>query len=378
MNIISLPLDQWHGHDPEFKYDERTLPIRYIVLHTTDGTDSRNWLSAWNRTNPHSEQNQVSIHYLVQRNGNIYKIIDEEKRAWHVGKSQMQDGETDGNSAAIGVEIEHLNEADFPEAQLNAVAILVHDIMQRHNIDGKHVVSHASVARPVGRKIDPVHFDWANFWDRVTRLTSPAPISAPVAVLPYSHLSLTLATPQIDAGKLTEYLVHKHKYKNYDEVSVRKILGYYITYGTQIGIDYVFALAQMIHETGWLDSWWAARPRRNPAGIGVTGQTTTKNPNDPIHWAQVGKVWKKGQSFESWDYSVQQHLARILIYARKDEDMTPEQLEFSNQCRDKQNLAHIQGVAHQWVGFNGVWAVPGRTYAQQLATIANSFIKNAS
>jgi hypothetical protein len=52
-------------------------------------------------------------------------------------------------------------------------------------------------------------------------------------------------------------------------------------------------------------------------------------------------------------------------------------MEFSRICPDRQRLDRIRGIAYRWVGFNGVWAVPGRTYAQKLATIANSFI-NAS
>ena len=379
MNIIKIPLDRWDGHDPPYKYNERTGHIRYIVIHTTGGIDSKSWLSKWNKTNTVSAQNNVSIHYLAQRDGNVYQIIDDVKRAWHVGISHMSDGETDGNSVTIGIEIEHLNEPDFTDIQLNNVAELVHDLMNTHGIDGKHVVSHASIARPAGRKVDPVNFDWEDFWTRVASFdkkqsTPQEVLVAPVAVLPYTHRSLTLATPQIDAQKLIEYLVHKHTYVNYTHEDIRLILTYYVTYGKQVGVDYVFAIAQMIHETGWTDSWWAARPRRNPAGIGVTGQTTTKNPNDDARWAKSGNVWRKGRSFASWDIGVQQHIARLLLYARTDEQMTPEQRTFAAICLDQHRLEHIRGVANKWVGFNGTWAVPGTTYSQKLATIANSFV----
>lgn len=377
MNIITIPLDRWPGQELEYKYNERTLPIRYIVLHTTGGTDSRNWLSKWNKANSASEQNNVSIHYLVQRDGLIYKIIDDTKRAWHVGKSKMPDGETDGNSASIGIEIEHLNEPDFTEKQLQSVAELVNAKMQEHRISGEHVVSHASVALPLAgqpggpRKIDPVHFDWADMFTRISVLEAHR---KPVEKIPYTEYTLMISTPEIDAGKLTEYLVHKHAYKNYAEDAIREILGYYMKYGKQIGVNYLFAIAQMIHETGWLDSWWAARPRRNPAGIGVSGQSTAKNPNDAIHWAQSGNIWLKGQSFKSWDIAVQHHLARLLLYALKDDEMTPEQLAFSEICLDRKNLDRIRGVGKQFIGLNGVWAVPGKTYSQKIVTIMNSFI----
>lgn len=164
--MITIPLDTFMN---QHKYNERTLPIRYIVLHTTGGTDSRNWLSKWDKKNEASEQNNVSIHYLIRRDGIIYRIIDDAKRAWHVGKVKMPDGETDGNSCSLGIEIEHFNEVDFPEAQLQSLAVLVGAKMTEYNIDGKHVVSHASVALPPGRKIDPVHFDWGAFWTRMVK-----------------------------------------------------------------------------------------------------------------------------------------------------------------------------------------------------------------
>lgn len=168
MNITRIPDDVWKGNR---KFNKRALPIRYIVLHTTGGTDSRNWLSKWDRKRPNSSQNDVSIHYLISRSGAIYQIVDDQDRAWHVGTCKMPDGEVDGNSCSIGIEIEHFKERDYPEAQLNALAELVGTLMTKYSIPGKSVVSHASVARPGPniRKIDPVNFDWAAFWDRMLR-----------------------------------------------------------------------------------------------------------------------------------------------------------------------------------------------------------------
>src|SRR6266540_7112287 len=125
MNIIQLEPDNWERPSyPLNKWTKRTQPIKYIVLHTTGGTDSRVWLGKWNRKNPASDQNDVSIHYLVFRDGTTYQIAPDDARAWHVGVSQMPDGETDGNGYSLGIEMEHLNEPDFPEVQLNAVAEL--------------------------------------------------------------------------------------------------------------------------------------------------------------------------------------------------------------------------------------------------------------
>lgn len=391
MNIINIPLDKWAGHDPEYKYDERDESIRFIVLHATIGTDSRDWLSKWNRKSPESGQNQVSIHYLIQRDGNIYQIVDEAKRAWHVGLSRMPDGTGDGNSSSIGIELEHMNEPDYTDAQMTALAELVYDITNRRNIAGKNVVSHASVATfkdgKLGRKTDPAHFDWEDLWDRVRKIQEreQAPANVPVSQ-PYVYTanSSTLNIPVLDEEKIKKYISTKFdKFGEYTQDDIELIVSYYIKYGKQTGVDWLFALAQSIHETGWFKSWWAQRgpanaPRRNPAGIGVTGQTSVATPANPQDWRFDGNVWRKGQGFASWDISVQHHMARLLCYALKDDQMTLEQLEFSKIIPGRERLDRIRGCAPTLIGFNGVWAVPGKTYAQKIAEIANSFVEGAT
>ena len=51
------------------------------------------------------------------------------------------------------------------------------------------------------------------------------------------------------------------------------------------GVDPLVALAQLVHETGNLTSFWSQRPQRNPAGIGVTGQSQAEQPADLRGWA---------------------------------------------------------------------------------------------
>ncbi len=382
MNIVQIAPDVWQNNPTGLtnKWTRREKPIKYIVLHTTGGVDSRNWLAKWNKKALKSDQNNVSIHYLVQRDGTIYDIVPDDCRAWHVGVCKMPDGETDGNEYSIGIEIEHLNEPDYPEVQLNAVAELVHTLTKRHNIPSKFVVSHASVAKPgVGephgpRKIDPVRFDWGDFWSRVLR--HDAPMNTLVSNLPtYSAYSPLINTTNINEQRVAEFIATK-KNEFYDAPSLKLITSYYVKYGKQTGVDWVFALAQCIHETGWFTSWWCQRPRRNPAGIGVTGQTTKVKPADEQNWVFYQGLWRKGQSFTSWDLSAQHHISRLLCYALKDEEMSSTQLQFSKICgADK--TTRIRGIAKQAIGLNGVWAVPGTTYAQRIASIANSIVSEA-
>src|SRR3546814_16047158 len=47
---------------------------------------------------------KVSAHYMVAEDGNGLRLVDEDRRAWHAGKSFWR-GITDVKSARIGIEI---------------------------------------------------------------------------------------------------------------------------------------------------------------------------------------------------------------------------------------------------------------------------------
>jgi N-acetyl-anhydromuramyl-L-alanine amidase AmpD len=67
---------------------------------------------------------EVSAHYMVEEDGRIFRLVAEERRAWHAGKSSWR-GETDVNSASIGIEIvnpgHEFGYRPFPEPQVGAM-----------------------------------------------------------------------------------------------------------------------------------------------------------------------------------------------------------------------------------------------------------------
>lgn len=108
-------------------------------------------------------EREVSCHYLVHQDGGIVHMVDEDKRAWHAGKSSWE-GAGDVNSRSVGIEIcnpgHGENYHDFPDVQIEAVIALSNDIIARHAIQSRHVLAHSDVAP--GRKIDPgERFPWA-------------------------------------------------------------------------------------------------------------------------------------------------------------------------------------------------------------------------
>ncbi len=153
---------------PSPNFDERTLPVSMLVLHYTGMPDAQSairWLA-----NPESK---VSAHYVVTEDGQIVRMVDEARRAWHAGRSWWR-RISDVNSASIGIEIVNPGHEwgyrDFPEEQIDALIPLVHAIMSRHGITRGNVVGHSDIAP--ARKQDPGELFP---WNRLARLRLALP-----------------------------------------------------------------------------------------------------------------------------------------------------------------------------------------------------------
>jgi len=132
--------------------------IKYLIYHYTacDLVTSLKILCDDKSLNP------VSAHYLIDENGDIYQLVQEERRAWHAGKSSWE-GHDDINSWSIGIELINPGHGpayrNFPKAQMESLANLSLKIIQRHKIEPWHVLGHSDIAPT--RKVDPGElFDW--------------------------------------------------------------------------------------------------------------------------------------------------------------------------------------------------------------------------
>jgi N-acetylmuramoyl-L-alanine amidase len=142
---------------PSPNHGPRRAPVDMLVIHYT-GMDSA--AMALDRLcDPASE---VSAHYLIGEDGTVWRLVAEDRRAWHAGRSFWA-GETDINSRSIGIELANPghgpNYRPFPDAQMTALERLAQGILARHPIRSHLVLGHADVAP--GRKQDPGElFDW--------------------------------------------------------------------------------------------------------------------------------------------------------------------------------------------------------------------------
>lgn len=146
--------------NPAVNFEPRRDGMRpsILLLHYTGmeaAARALYWLTA--------PESRVSCHYLIDEAGAITQMVREEMRAWHAGEAFWA-GETDINSASIGIEIHNPGHGngypDFPEAQMGAVEALSLDIIARHGIAPPRVLAHSDIAPR--RKSDPGEkFDWA-------------------------------------------------------------------------------------------------------------------------------------------------------------------------------------------------------------------------
>lgn len=98
----------------------------------------------------------VAPHFLIDRKGNIYRLVMERDIAYHAGVSEMKDGRTNVNAFSIGVEILNAEDDAYTDAQYEAVKHLIAHLKKTYPI--RYVVGHDDIAS--GRKTDPWNFDW--------------------------------------------------------------------------------------------------------------------------------------------------------------------------------------------------------------------------
>lgn len=156
INIIQKPLN--FGHT---KVDTlRTIDV--VVLHSSycpTLADSFNLACILDLYKKYD----VSAHYIISRDGQVWELVLEQHIAHHAGKCQLPDGDHRGNTRSIGIEIINTKATTPTELQYQSLAALVKNICNRHTI--KYILGHHHIAP--ARKTDPWNFDWEKFYASV-------------------------------------------------------------------------------------------------------------------------------------------------------------------------------------------------------------------
>lgn len=148
MNLIEAP-------SPNF--DPRTVTPSIVVLHYTGMKTGEEAIARLR-----DPEARVSSHYVVEEDGRVFRLVPEERRAWHAGASFWR-GRRNINGDSIGIEIVNPGHEwgyrPFPDAQVAAVIELLADIRTRWTIEDRDIVGHSDVAP--ARKEDPGElFPW--------------------------------------------------------------------------------------------------------------------------------------------------------------------------------------------------------------------------
>ena len=155
---------------PSPNFNERKgHPVQFLVLHYTAMATAQAAID--HLCDPTT---QVSSHYVIDEQGTVYRLVAEDKRAWHAGVSYWQ-GAVDLNTTSIGIEIANPGDVPYTKPQMDAVISLSQDIVNRYKIQPLCVVAHSDIAPD--RKQDPgALFDWRGLAQNKLGLW-PAPAS---------------------------------------------------------------------------------------------------------------------------------------------------------------------------------------------------------
>jgi N-acetylmuramoyl-L-alanine amidase len=144
---------------PSPNHDDRPdgAPVDMLILHYTG---MRSGDAAIDRLCDPAAK--VSAHYVVEEDGQVFRLVPEARRAWHAGMSHWR-GASGLNARSIGIEVvnpghEH-GYRPFAALQMAALCDLCLGVLARHPIPAWNVVGHSDVAPD--RKEDPGEFfDW--------------------------------------------------------------------------------------------------------------------------------------------------------------------------------------------------------------------------
>lgn len=149
--------DYPHAYCPSPNYDNRSREVSKIIVHSTECPSTDAALDILT-----SRKSKVSCHYLICESGTIYRLVDDEKRAWHAGQSAWNN-DKDINQCSIGIELDHRSpdegSEEYPEEQITSLIHLLEELSHKHGVEPHNILAHSDIAPH--RKRDPGNdFPW--------------------------------------------------------------------------------------------------------------------------------------------------------------------------------------------------------------------------
>ena len=143
---------------PNYTKKTRKLKnIKFVIIHYT-GMQSE--IESIKRLK--DPKKKVSSHYLINRKGEITKMVSERKTAWHAGKSRWKNY-INLNRYSIGIELvnkgHEFGYQKFSTSQIKSLINLCKVLKKKYKIKQENFLGHSDIA-PL-RKVDPGEkFPW--------------------------------------------------------------------------------------------------------------------------------------------------------------------------------------------------------------------------
>jgi N-acetylmuramoyl-L-alanine amidase len=167
----------------------------YVVIHHTAQDSTAQTLKTF--TVPRT---QVSAHYVIGRDGQVYHMLNDYLRAWHGGAAKWGN-DTDINSTSIGIELDNNGLEPFAQPQIASLLKVLANLKKTYNIPTANFIGHSDIAP--SRKTDPsALFPWKQLADRGFGLWYDAgPLPSPPGTPPLPDSTLLDSTVAL-AGPL--------------------------------------------------------------------------------------------------------------------------------------------------------------------------------
>ena len=280
----------------------------------------------------------VQYHFWIGADGTLYQLRDLDMLLWHCGN-------LDANSRSLAVHVPIGGNQQPTAAQWQTFTALAHTFCDQAHVGRQAIKGHCEYGFSAcpGPILLPLLSTWRDHAPGAGAITADAPLlAAPGAAADVVAARFVAAMLRTPSPRYTAA-----------DVSTTIIPAYW-RLCVAVGLDPLLAVAQLAHETGYLSSDWCARPHRNPAGIGVTGEAGA------------------GASFATWaDDAIPAHVGRLLAYALVDGNAV-QRACIAQALAVRPLSARYRGIAPTLRGLGGTWAVPGWGYAAKLAAIATA------
>ena len=131
--------------------------IKFVIIHYT-GMQSE--IESINRLR--DPKFKLSCHYLINRKGEILRMVNDRNVAWHAGKSRWKNF-VNLNRVSVGIELVNKGHQygyqNFNKNQINSLISLCKNLTQKYAIKNENFLGHSDIA-PL-RKNDPGEkFPW--------------------------------------------------------------------------------------------------------------------------------------------------------------------------------------------------------------------------